>query len=129
MTDGPIINIAHLKLKASVEEFLKVANECADASSAEPGIILYSWYLNKDKKTCDVIGAFSDVDAMHFHASGEFGAKFFPRLAGVADIVSSDMYGPQPNHLLDVLSTRGTTNRTVHGTPIVELPSASGLGK
>lgn len=122
MSDGPIINIAHLKLKVSEEEFLKVANECADASSTEPGIVLYNWYLNREAGTCDAIAVFRDVDAEHFHASGEFGATLLPKLREVADIAASDSYGPQPEYLLKVLSTRGTKNRTVHGTPVVALP-------
>ena len=113
---GQIRNIAHLRLKVGAEDFLAVARECAEFTQAEPGCLIYDWYLDVEHGTCDVFAVFESSAAFVEHSVRGFDEVLKPKLLAVAAIESSDTYGVMDESLTNVL---GTSNRRQHGAPAV----------
>jgi quinol monooxygenase YgiN len=73
--------------------FKAAVAECCEASSTEPGTIIYDWYLDEDAGTARLYEAYASVEDVIAHATGPVFTEIGPRLLTACRFVSGACFG------------------------------------
>src|SRR5450755_288267 len=52
------------------DQFAAVAQEMTEGTQAEPGAIVYDWFMSGDRKRCRLLETYSDAEAVRSHVEG-----------------------------------------------------------
>jgi len=96
------------------EQFEAMASEMATASRAEPGTLMYDWYVNEDGTCGALLEQYESQQALDDHIAGPVFTDIAPRYRGVARAQSVEMFGADGMERNEIL--RATT--TWWGEPV-----------
>ena len=77
-----------------IENFRTAVEECSLISLAEPGTLLYDWYLDDVTSTARLYEAYESVEAVIAHTAGPVFTEVGPRLLGTCSFARVDCFGP-----------------------------------
>jgi quinol monooxygenase YgiN len=90
------------------ERFEAMATEMAAASRAEPGTLMYDWYVNEDGTSGVLLEQYASQKALGDHVAGPVFTKIAPRYRGVARAQKVEMFGADGMERADVLKATTT---------------------
>jgi len=96
------------------EQFESMASDMATASRAEPGTLIYDWYVNEDGTSGALLEQYESQQALNDHIAGPVFTDIAPRYRGVARAQSVEMFGAVGMERNEIL--RATT--TWWGEPV-----------
>ena len=70
-----------------------MATEMAAASRAEPGTLMYDWYVNEDGTSGVLFEQYASQKALGDHVAGPVFTEIAPRYRGVARSQKVEMFG------------------------------------
>lgn len=77
------------------DDFKSLMHEMIESTRAEPGALVYEWFLNEDKDTCHLYERYADSDSVMTHL-GNFGSRFAARFLESVQPTALTVYG-EPN--------------------------------
>jgi len=84
--------VASLKINdGKLEDLKALAREMSEAAQAEPGTLVYEWYVSADGTRCDIHERYADNAAFLAHASGV--GPFMQRLMTMVTPSATALYG------------------------------------
>jgi len=90
------------------ERFEAMATEMAAASRAEPGTLMYDWYVNEDGTSGVLLEQYASQKALGDHVAGPVFTEIAPRYRGVARAQKVEMFGADGMERADVLKATTT---------------------
>ena len=90
------------------EQFEAMATEMASASRAEPGTLMYDWYVNEDGTSGVLLEQYASQKALGDHVAGPVFTEIAPRYRGVARAQKVEMFGADGMERADVLKATTT---------------------
>ena len=78
---------------SDIERFKELVATCVEISNAEPGTLMYHWYLDESSSTARLVEAYASVDAVLTHARGAVFTEVGPELLKVCNFVKMDAFG------------------------------------
>lgn len=85
-----------------------MATEMAAASRAEPGTLMYDWYVNEDGTSGVLFEQYASQQALGDHVAGPVFTEIAPRYRGVARAQKVEMFGADGMERADVLKATTT---------------------
>jgi quinol monooxygenase YgiN len=76
-----------------VARFEEMATAMVEASRAEPGTLVYDWYLDAGAGRACLYEAYESFDAIVAHSRGPVFTEIAPRYAGVFTVERVDVFG------------------------------------
>ena len=73
--------------------FVAMATEMAAASRAEPGTLIYDWYIDEATSTGGLLEMYESRQALDDHIAGPVFSEIAPRHRGVAKAIAVEMFG------------------------------------
>ncbi|MGA1747309.1 MAG: putative quinol monooxygenase [Ilumatobacteraceae bacterium] len=73
--------------------FVAMATEMAEASRAEPGTLIYDWYIDEATGTGGLLEMYASKEALDAHIAGAVFSDIAPRHRGVAKAIAVEMFG------------------------------------
>lgn len=74
------------------EDFRKLMHEMVESTRAEPGTLIYEWFISEDQKSCHIYERYADSAATMAHV-GNFGSMFATRFVEFVEPTSMHVYG------------------------------------
>jgi quinol monooxygenase YgiN len=78
-------------LPGQLEAFQVLRAQLIEQTKAEPGLLVYEWYISEDKMTCHVLETYHDSEAILIHLK-TFG-PFVERLMKASRPIALHIYG------------------------------------
>lgn len=92
-TSSPVSYNLRLTVRdGQLAAFRALMHEMVEATKAEPGTLVYEWFLAADGKTCHINEHFADTAAHKAHGDN-FGARFAARFMPCVEVVGTTVYG------------------------------------
>ena len=85
------------------EGFIAMATEMAAASKAEPGTLMYDWYIDEATGTGGLLEMYESPAALDEHVAGPVFSDIAPRHRGVAKAIAVEMFGAEGMERSDIL--------------------------
>ena len=83
--------------------FVAMATGMAEASRAEPGTLMYDWYIDEATETGGLLEMYASKQALDEHVAGPVFAEIAPRHRGVAKAIAVEMFGAHGMDQSDIL--------------------------
>lgn len=106
-------NVVSWSLQMSVREGClddakALVPEMVEATSREPGALIYEYFLNDDGTACHIYERYVDSEAVMAHL-GNFGANFADRFMACFEPTSLSVYGPASDEVRGALDAFGAS--------------------
>lgn len=88
--------------------FVAMATEMAEASRAEPGTLVYDWYIDEATGTGGLLEMYTSAEALAAHVAGPVFSDIAPRHRGVAKAIAVEMFGGEGMDRNDILKAPTT---------------------
>lgn len=83
--------------------FVAMATEMAAASKAEPGTLIYDWYIDEATGIGGLLEMYTSPAALDEHVAGPVFTEIAPRHRGVAKAIAVEMFGAEGMERSDIL--------------------------
>ena len=93
MSDDPTIRFVLEISVNNIERFKELVATCVEISNAEPGTLMYHWYINEATSTARLVEAYESVEAVLAHTKGPVFTEVGPELLATCTFVKMDAYG------------------------------------
>jgi quinol monooxygenase YgiN len=93
MSADPTIRFVLEISVSDIERFKELVTTCVEISNAEPGTLMYHWYVDEASSTARLVEAYASVDAVLTHARGAVFTEVGPELLKVCTFVKMDAFG------------------------------------
>jgi quinol monooxygenase YgiN len=98
-----------------VDAFRKIVKELVVAvEEADPGTLMYQWFLSQDEQTCHVHVWCASQEAIIAHATGIGPQKYLPQLLELATLERFDVFGKPNEQFAKILEAFPVTSRNPH---------------
>jgi quinol monooxygenase YgiN len=75
------------------DRFCEMAEAMVAVSRAEPGTVVYDWYIDENARTATLYEAYTSAEALRAHGSGAVFTDVAPRYADAVRVTKVDAYG------------------------------------
>jgi quinol monooxygenase YgiN len=110
------LNVSFTVSEDQLDAFKSIAQRMTEAANAEPGTLGYEWFASADNKRFRLLETYTGASAVEAHFNGPCVVDWVPKLAGIWNVESLELFGdPGPEVREKAGSIGGTFFEYLYG--------------